>query len=111
MAEVESFQLDHTIVKAPYVRAAGVEHDEKGTTVQKYDLRFLQPNEDTLPTAAVHTLEHLLAMYLRDEIKGIKDHSLFSAQEYVKIVLEAGISRDPSKLETGPCLSLDTYTS
>lgn len=147
MAKVESFQLDHTIVKAPYVRAAGVEHDEKGSTVQKYDLRFLQPNEDAIPTAAVHTLEHLLATYLRDEIKGIidispmgcrtgfylilwnehepeiavalektlkrilettevpavtplecgnyKDHSLFSAQEYVKIVLEAGISRDP----------------
>ncbi|WP_342425595.1 S-ribosylhomocysteine lyase [Paenibacillus sp. FSL L8-0502] len=148
MAKVESFQLDHTIVKAPYVRPAGVEHDEKGSTVQKYDLRFLQPNEDALPTAAVHTLEHLLATYLRDEIKGIidispmgcrtgfylilwnehepeeialalektlkrilettevpavtalecgnyKDHSLFSAQEYVKIVLEAGISRDP----------------
>lgn len=35
MAKVESFQLDHTIVKAPYVRAAGVEHDEKGSTVQK----------------------------------------------------------------------------
>ncbi|MET3211543.1 UNVERIFIED_CONTAM: S-ribosylhomocysteine lyase [Paenibacillus sp. PvR008] len=148
MAKVESFQLDHTIVKAPYVRATGVEHDEKGSTVQKYDLRFLQPNEDAIPTAAVHTLEHLLATYLRDEIKGIidispmgcrtgfylilwnehepeeiavalektlkrilettevpavtplecgnyKDHSLFSAQEYVKIVLEAGISRDP----------------
>ncbi|CAO1610667.1 Autoinducer-2 production protein LuxS [Brochothrix thermosphacta] len=25
MARVESFELDHTIVKAPYVRAAGVE--------------------------------------------------------------------------------------
>lgn len=75
MAKVESFQLDHTIVKAPYVRAAGVEHDEKGSTVQKYDLRFLQPNEDALPTAAVHTLEHLLATYLRDEIKGIIDIS------------------------------------
>ena len=37
MAKVESFQLDDTIVKAPYVRAAGVERDEKGSTVQKYD--------------------------------------------------------------------------
>ncbi|WP_018758994.1 S-ribosylhomocysteine lyase [Paenibacillus terrigena] len=148
MAKVESFQLDHTIVKAPYVRAAGVEHDEKGSTVQKYDLRFLQPNQDAIPTAALHTLEHLLATYMRDEIPGIidispmgcrtgyylilwnerdpeeiasalertlkrilettvvpavsalecgnyKDHSLFSAQEYAKIVLDAGISRDP----------------
>lgn len=27
MAKVENFQLDHTIVKAPYVRVAGIEHD------------------------------------------------------------------------------------
>ncbi|GLI10330.1 S-ribosylhomocysteine lyase [Paenibacillus tyrfis] len=148
MAKVESFELDHTIVKAPYVRLAGTEKNEKGSTIQKYDLRFLQPNQETLPTAAVHTLEHLLATYLRDELTGVidvspmgcrtgfymilwdehepadvaaaltnvlnkviatetvpavsalecgnyKDHSLFSAQEYAKIVLQAGISDDP----------------
>ncbi|CAH1217478.1 S-ribosylhomocysteine lyase [Paenibacillus auburnensis] len=148
MAKVESFQLDHTKVKAPYVRVAGTERNEKGSTIQKYDLRLLQPNVDALPTAAVHTLEHLLATYLRDELEGIidispmgcrtgfyliiwdehnpadvaaaltkvlnkvletehipavsalecgnyKDHSLFSAQEYARIVLEAGISDDP----------------
>lgn len=33
----------------------------KEVLFKKYDLRFLQPNEDSLPTAAVHTLEHLLA--------------------------------------------------
>ncbi len=148
MAKVESFELDHTIVKAPYVRLAGTEKNDKGSVIQKYDLRFLQPNKDALPTAAVHTLEHLLATYLRDELPGIidvspmgcrtgfymiiwdeheprdvaaaltkvlnkvvetdyvpavsalecgnyKDHSLFSAQEYAKIVLNAGISDDP----------------
>lgn len=148
MAKVESFQLDHTKVKAPYVRIAGTEKNAKGSTIQKYDLRFLQPNADALPTAAVHTLEHLLATYLRDELEGIidispmgcrtgfyliiweehnpadvaaaltrvlhkildtevipavsalecgnyRDHSLFSAQEYAKQVLEAGISTDP----------------
>lgn len=148
MAKVESFELDHNLVIAPYVRVAGVEHNEKGSTVQKYDLRFLQPNEDAFPTAALHTLEHFLATYLRDEIEGIidispmgcrtgfymilwdeqdpeavasalektlhkilkteevpavspvscgnyKDHSLFAAKEYAKIVLAKGISRDP----------------
>lgn len=148
MAKVESFELDHTIVKAPYVRLAGTEKNEKGSTIQKYDLRFLQPNQEALPTSAVHTLEHLLATYLRDELTGVidvspmgcrtgfymilwdehepadvadaltnvlkkvvateavpavsalecgnyKDHSLFSAQEYAKIVLQAGISDDP----------------
>ena len=43
MAVVESFLLDHTIVKAPYVRLAGTEQHEKGSILQKYDLRFLQP--------------------------------------------------------------------
>ena len=75
MARVESFELDHNIVKAPYVRVAGVEHDEKGSTIQKIDLRFLQPNTDALPTGAVHTLEHLLATYLRDYLPGIIDVS------------------------------------
>lgn len=75
MAKVESFELDHNLVKAPYVRVAGVEKNDKGSTVQKYDLRFLQPNQDALPTGALHTLEHLLATYLRDELDGIIDIS------------------------------------
>jgi S-ribosylhomocysteine lyase len=147
MARVESFELDHNTVKAPYVHLAGTEQNGEAL-VEKYDLRFLQPNEDALPTAAVHTLEHLLAVNLRDELEGIidlspmgcrtgfylimwnqhspkeirdalvnvlkkvtetevvpavsakecgnyKDHSLFAAQEYAKLVLEKGISLDP----------------
>ncbi len=147
MAKVESFELDHTKVIAPYVRLAGTE-EHGGALVQKYDLRFLQPNEDALPTGALHTLEHLLATQLRDELTGIidispmgcrtgfyliiwdehspaevrdalvkvlknvlvaetvpavrieacgnyKDHSLFGAKEYAKIVLDKGISDDP----------------
>lgn len=74
MARVESFDLDHNIVKAPYVRVAGVE-EEGSMKIQKLDLRFLQPNEDALPTSAVHTLEHLLATYLRDYLPGIIDVS------------------------------------
>ncbi len=148
MARVESFDLDHNKVKAPYVRVAGVEQDQKGSTIQKIDLRFLQPNADAFPTGAMHTLEHLLATYLRDHLDDVidvspmgcrtgfycikwneasaeeiaqalentlhdvletkevpavtakecgnyRDHSLFSAKEYAKQVLEQGISRDP----------------
>lgn len=75
MARVESFELDHNIVKAPYVRVAGVEHDSKGSSIQKIDMRFLQPNKEALPTSAVHTLEHLLATYLRDHLEGVIDVS------------------------------------
>lgn len=75
MAKVESFSLDHNKVKAPYVRLAGKEEHEKGAVIEKYDLRFLQPNKDTLPTSAVHTLEHFLAIHMRDEIEGLIDIS------------------------------------
>lgn len=75
MPKVESFTLDHTIVQAPYVRVAGVEHNGKGATVQKFDLRFLQPNTESIPTGALHTLEHFLSIFLREEIDGLIDIS------------------------------------
>lgn len=74
MARVESFELDHNTVKAPYVRLVGTEQNGDAL-VEKYDLRFLQPNKDALPTGALHTLEHLLAVNMRDELKGIIDIS------------------------------------
>ncbi|KAF1295560.1 S-ribosylhomocysteine lyase [Enterococcus sp. JM4C] len=150
MAEVESFTLDHTKVKAPYVREITSEQGPKGDVLTNFDLRFVQPNENAIPTAGLHTLEHLLADLLRDRIEGIidcspfgcrtgfhlivwgspsatevatalkealekiattiewedvqgtdiiscgnyKDHSLFAAKEWSKLVLEAGISDD-----------------
>ncbi|MGM0214601.1 S-ribosylhomocysteine lyase [Enterococcus sp. AZ109] len=151
MAEVESFTLDHTKVKAPYVRLIAEEAGKKGDVIANYDLRFLQPNEKEMPTGAIHTLEHLLADLLRDRLDGIidvspfgcrtgfhlitwgvpsstevakaltdvlttivnetkwedvqgvdiescgnyRDHSLFGAKEYAKLVIEQGISDDP----------------
>lgn len=150
MAEVESFTLDHTEVKAPYVRLITEETGNKGDVIANYDLRFLQPNLKEMPTGAIHTLEHLLADLMRDRLEGIidispfgcrtgfhlitwgvpsstevakvltevltiianetkfediqgvsekecgnfRDHSLFGAKEYAKLVLEAGISDD-----------------
>lgn len=75
MAKVESFELDHNLVKAPYVRQAGYEQHETGAIVTKFDLRFVQPNQDSLPTGALHTLEHLLAINIRDYIDGVIDLS------------------------------------
>ena len=40
MARVESFELDHNTVKAPYVRLAVTEQNGEAL-VEKYDLRFL----------------------------------------------------------------------
>lgn len=75
MANVESFDLDHTKVKAPYVRLAGVKTTPKGDQISKYDLRFLQPNQSAIDPAAIHTLEHLLAGYMRDHLEGVVDVS------------------------------------
>jgi S-ribosylhomocysteine lyase len=66
--KVDSFSLDHTKVKAPYVRLAGVYHGLNGDEIRKYDLRMVQPNQAEIPTAALHTIEHLLAGYLRDHL-------------------------------------------
>lgn len=82
MAEVESFTLDHTKVKAPYVRLIAQEQGVKGDVIANYDLRFLQPNEKELPTGVVHTFEHLLADLLRDRIEGIIDISPFGCHRF-----------------------------
>ena len=147
---VESFELDHTIVKAPYVRLIGEETGPKGDIISNYDIRLVQPNEDSIPTAGLHTIEHLLAKLIRTRIDGMidcspfgcrtgfhmimwgrhtsaeiaavikdslkeiaetttwedvpgttiescgnyKDHSLFSAKEWAKLILEQGLSDD-----------------
>ncbi|MDA0700553.1 MAG: S-ribosylhomocysteine lyase, partial [bacterium] len=67
---VSSFDLDHTAVRAPYVRLAGHYVGERGDVVTKFDLRLVQPNVQEIPTAPLHTIEHLLAGYLRDELPG-----------------------------------------
>lgn len=147
MVKVESFSLDHTKVKAPFVRKCGTQQGAKGDSITKFDLRFMQPNEGEIPTAAIHTLEHLLAGYMREKLDNIidispmgcrtgfylvawgdvevesvidalnyslnrviettevpaanavqcgnyRDHSLFSAIEYAKLVLEKGVSSE-----------------
>ena len=75
MEKVESFELDHRKVKAPYIRKCCVLDGEKGDQVTKFDIRFLQPNVEAFGTAAMHGLEHLLAHELRNELDGIIDLS------------------------------------
>lgn len=75
MEKVESFRLDHNKVKAPFVRKCSVLEGVLGDKVSKFDLRFLQPNQEAFGTAAMHGLEHLLATYLREELEGIIDIS------------------------------------
>ncbi|MEY8434312.1 S-ribosylhomocysteine lyase [Streptococcus hyointestinalis] len=148
---IESFELDHTAVKAPYVRLISEEVGPKGDIITNFDIRLVQPNKNAIPTAGLHTIEHLLAKLIRTRIEGMidcspfgcrtgfhmimwgrhtsteiakvitssleeianatswedvpgttiescgnyKDHSLFSAKEWAKLILSEGISDDP----------------
>ena len=71
----DSFSVDHISMQAPQVRKAGLYTGSAGDQISKFDLRLVKPNTDALPTAAIHTMEHLLAGYMREHLDGILDLS------------------------------------
>lgn len=77
---VESFNLDHTKVAAPYVRLAGKKEGEKGDVVLKYDIRFKQPNKEFMKMDALHSIEHLMAENIRNYSDKIVDLSPMGCQ-------------------------------
>lgn len=77
---VESFNLDHTKVSAPYVRLAGVIKGEHGDVVRKYDIRFKQPNKEHMEMPALHSLEHLMAEHIRNHTDKVVDLSPMGCQ-------------------------------
>ncbi len=87
MQQVESFQLDHRKVVAPYVRKCCILTGEKGDVVSKFDLRFVQPNKEAIPTASLHALEHLLAGFLREHLEKIIDISPMGCRTGFYLVL------------------------
>ncbi|RSX54831.1 S-ribosylhomocysteinase LuxS [Bifidobacterium dolichotidis] len=76
----ESFTLDHTKVKAPYVRAIDVQHGPHGDVISNFDLRLVQPNKNAIPTGGLHTIEHTIAVLLRERIEGYIDCSPFGCR-------------------------------
>lgn len=85
---VESFNLDHTKVKAPYIRLAGVTKGEKGDKVYKYDIRFKQPNKEHMDMPGLHSLEHLMAEHIRNHEPNVLDLSPMGCQTgfYLSII-------------------------
>ena len=84
---VESFNLDHTKVKAPYVRLACVTDGDHGDKIYKYDLRVCQPNQDHMEMPALHSLEHLMAELSRNHSDKIIDISPMGCQTGFYIAL------------------------
>jgi S-ribosylhomocysteine lyase len=79
-SNVESFDLDHTKVVAPYIRLASEVAGQHGDKIYKYDVRFKQPNMEHMEMPGLHSLEHLMAHYIRDHLKGVVDISPMGCQ-------------------------------
>jgi len=77
---VESFNLDHRSVAAPYVRVADRKQLPGGDTLIKYDVRFTQPNDSHLEMPAVHSIEHLTAEHMRNHTEALIDFSPMGCQ-------------------------------
>lgn len=77
---VESFNLDHRSVAAPYVRIADRKELPGGDTLIKYDVRFSQPNESHLEMPAIHSIEHLTAEHMRNHTEALIDFSPMGCQ-------------------------------
>lgn len=68
MEKIESFKIDHTRLQPGlYVSRKDRVGDQVVTT---FDLRLCRPNsEPMMGTAEMHTIEHLAATYLRNDLK------------------------------------------
>ncbi|MGT2829177.1 S-ribosylhomocysteine lyase [Streptococcus hillyeri] len=84
---VESFELDHTIVKAPYVRLISEEKGPAGDVITNFDIRLVQPNTNSIETAGLHTIEHLLAKLIRQRIDGMIDCSPFGCRTGFHLIM------------------------
>jgi S-ribosylhomocysteine lyase len=84
---VESFNLDHRTVAAPYVRLADRKALPHGDVIVKYDVRFTQPNVAHLEMATVHSVEHLFAEKSRNHSTAVIDFSPMGCQTGFYLIL------------------------
>lgn len=85
---VESFNLDHRTVSAPYVRVADRKQLPLGDVITKYDVRFTQPNVAHLDMKSVHSLEHLFAEHSRNHSHAVIDFSPMGCQTGYYLILQ-----------------------
>ncbi|HHU83669.1 MAG TPA: S-ribosylhomocysteine lyase [Clostridiales bacterium] len=61
MKKIASFEVDHTVLKR------GIYTSRVDGDITTYDLRTCRPNvEEVMSNAAIHTVEHLFATYVRN---------------------------------------------
>jgi len=91
---VESFNLDHRTVAAPYVRLADRKVLPHGDVIVKYDVRFTQPNVGHLEMKTVHSVEHLFAEKSRNHSDAVIDFSPMGCQTGFYLILQGEPSYD-----------------
>lgn len=64
-------EVDHRRVLAPYVRLISCTEGVYGDRVYQWDFRFTQPNLEHIAMPAVHSLEHMIATFLRRHLPGL----------------------------------------
>jgi len=84
---VESFNLDHRTVLAPYIRVADRKVLPAGDVLTKFDVRFTQPNLAHLEMPVVHSLEHLFAEHSRNHSGAVVDFSPMGCQTGFYLIL------------------------
>jgi len=60
--------LDHVKMPAPALRVAKQIKTPKGDVITVYDIRFAKPNKEIIDEKAMHTLEHLFAGFMRENL-------------------------------------------
>ncbi|MFM6967859.1 MAG: S-ribosylhomocysteine lyase [Microbacteriaceae bacterium] len=85
---VESFNLDHRTVSAPYIRLADRKVLPHGDVISKFDVRFTQPNVAHLDMPAIHSLEHLFAEKSRNFSSQVIDFSPMGCQTGFYLILQ-----------------------
>ncbi|MBN9565235.1 MAG: S-ribosylhomocysteine lyase [Alphaproteobacteria bacterium] len=61
-------ELDHRLVKAPYIRLSSEKRGAQGDCVYVFDLRITQPNTSYMSTIQIHSLEHLFLAGFREHL-------------------------------------------
>ncbi len=85
---VESFNLDHRTVVAPYIRLADKKVLPAGDVISKFDVRFTQPNKAHLEMPVVHSLEHMFAEHSRNHSDRVIDFSPMGCQTGFYLILQ-----------------------
>jgi S-ribosylhomocysteine lyase len=73
-------EVDHRIVLAPYIRLISCTDGKHGDKVWLWDFRFTQPNKVHIPMASVHSLEHMIAVFIRKHLPGVINFGCMGCQ-------------------------------